>query len=104
MRETHERRREIIEHLCIKRSDTIANLSRLFNVSRSTIIRDINELSIEYPVYTLQGNGGGIYIEENYRYGAHVLNEKDKEVLLKILEGLPDDEKTVLNAIIQTLS
>lgn len=59
----NERRRAILEKLCARRYDTRENLATEFNVSERTIERDIVTLTLEYPLYTVQGNGGGIYVE-----------------------------------------
>lgn len=57
-----ERRKEILEVLSLRRVEQINNLAFQFGVSEKTIRRDILTLSLEYPIYTAQGNGGGIYV------------------------------------------
>ena len=41
----NERRAAILDALCIRRQDTIANLAEEFGVNEKTIRRDIEELS-----------------------------------------------------------
>ena len=67
---------EIFEVLCRRRSDTVENLANEFGVSKRTIKYDIEYLSLSYPVYTVQGNGGGIYITNGYRLGMKYFSEK----------------------------
>lgn len=64
-----ERRKEILEVLSLRRVEQINNLAFQFGVSEKTIRRDILTLSLEYPIYTAQGNGGGIYVDKNFRLG-----------------------------------
>lgn len=74
-----ERRMEILEVLCRRRSDTVENLANEFGVSKRTIKYDIEYLSLSYPVYTVQGNGGGIYITDGYT--DEELKKKEDEIL-----------------------
>ena len=51
-----ERRNAILEVLCFRRFDTVANLAFEFGVTDRTIRNDILTLSLEYPIYTTKGN------------------------------------------------
>lgn len=66
MRATTERRQAIIDILCKRRYETIDNLAFEFSVSRRTIRRDIELLSISFPLYTIRGVGGGVHIVEGF--------------------------------------
>jgi len=56
-----ERREQIIERMKLRKFDTAYNLAAEFGVSRCTIFRDIQGLSLSgYPVYADMGRGGGI--------------------------------------------
>lgn len=57
-----ERRRAIMEVLCARRHETRGNLAFEFGVSKRTIEYDVQCLSLEYPIYTTQGKGGGIHV------------------------------------------
>ena len=70
-----ERRNAILEDLCMRRYEKVSNLAFQFGVSEKTIRRDILTLSLEYPIYTAQGNGGGIYVDKNFRLGRVYLND-----------------------------
>ena len=57
---------------------TTAHLAQTLEVSRRTILRDIDALSIAgVPVYTEGGRGGGIWLDENYRVSLTGLNEQE---------------------------
>ena len=59
-----ERRNAILEDLCMRRFERINNLAFQYGVTERTIRNDIMILSLEYPIYTAQGNGGGIYVDK----------------------------------------
>ena len=80
----NERRRQILEVLCERRFDTISNLMFEFSVSRATIKRDIQELTLSYPIYTTLGNGGGVHVVDGYRIGKQYLTKEQKDLLEKI--------------------
>ena len=60
-----ERRQALLELLCERRYEKMANLAFEFGVSRQTIQNDVLELSLSYPIYTSVGNNGGVYVQEN---------------------------------------
>ena len=51
----NERRQEIMETLCHRRQETMANLAFVFGVSVRTISNDIDCLSLSYPQETIRG-------------------------------------------------
>ena len=80
MQSTTERRQALFETMCERRHETIDNLAFEFGVERRTIRRDIEILSCSYPIYTVQGTGGGIFIDEDYRLGKkHMTDKEDAE-------------------------
>ena len=105
---TAERRREILRLLCRRRYETIGNLADEFGVSKRTIQRDIEALSISEPIYTRQGKySGGIYVVDGYSMDRMYMDEGELYVLQKLhtaAEGqaslLTCGEKKILNSII----
>ena len=104
MRTTTERRQEIIDILCKRRYETIDNLAFEFSVDRRTIRRDIEVLSISFPLYTKKGIGGGVHIVEGFRLGMKYLTDKQYEILYQISERLDGEEKTVVLGILKTFA
>jgi len=98
----NDRRRAIIEALCERKTETRENLAFEFNVSKRTITRDIVILSTEYPIYTSNGNGGGIYIAEGYKLDGRYMSEKQTEFLIRLSKKLKDDDLEVMKSIIKT--
>lgn len=98
----NERRREILEKLCVRRHETRANLAFEFNVSERTIERDVLMLSLNYPIYTLQGGGGGIFVEKWYRTDRKYLTDEQIGLLERLSEHLSGHDADVMQGILKT--
>ncbi len=62
-----ERQDKILIELSTKPGITMRQLADIFGVSRRTIYRDIIDLSLAHPIYTVRGKyNGGVYLTENY--------------------------------------
>ena len=97
----NERRRQILEVLCERRFDTISNLMFEFSVSRATIKRDIQELTLSYPIYTTLGNGGGV---DGYRIGKQYLTKEQKNLLEKLATRLTGEDFQTMQSILKKFS
>ena len=95
-----ERRQAILEVLCLRRHETRENLANEFGVSKRTIEYDVLNLMLTYPVYTVQGNGGGIYVTDNFRLDRPRMNEKQTALLHKVLLTLSGEDKETMQNII----
>lgn len=95
-----ERRQAILEVLCLRRHETRENLANEFGVSKRTIEYDVLNLMLTYPVYTVQGNGGGIYVMDNFRLDRPRMNEKQTALLQKVLLTLSGEDKETMQNII----
>ena len=96
----YERRRGIIEALCLRRHDTRENLAFEFGVDVRTISRDIVFLSLAYPIYTVQGNGGGVYVDEDYRLDGKYLTEEQAGLLRRLSAGLDEKDAKIMRSIL----
>lgn len=97
----NERRMQILEVLCERKFETIDNLMFEFSASRATIKRDIQELILSYPVYTVQGHGGGVRIYDGYRLGMKYLSEKQSNLLEKLAVGLTGEDLATMQSILK---
>lgn len=97
----NERRRAILEKLCARRYDTRENLATEFKVSERTIERDILTLTLEYPLYTVQGNGGGIYVEDWYKLDGKYLSDEQSELLEALLTQLSGKQAEIMQSILE---
>lgn len=96
-----ERRQAILEVLCMRRHETRENLANEFGVSKRTIEYDVLNLMLTYPVYTVQGNGGGIYVTDNFRLNRPKMNDKQTELLQRLLLTLSGEDKDTMETIIK---
>ena len=91
-----ERRQRILEAISDRRFETVANLAQEFGVSIRTIKYDIEALSCSAPIYTVQGNGGGIRVADGWYVGRRYLHDDQEALLRKLFNGLqPEDQKTM---------
>lgn len=99
---SNERRNALLKILSMRRFETLENLAFEFGVSKRTIRYDIEILSLTYPIYTVQGNGGGIHVDENYRLGKSYLKKDQQELLERLLPNLNGKDATTMREIIKT--
>lgn len=104
MIKTTERRLAILYILCERRKETLDNLAFELEACRNTIQKDIEVLSLSFPIYTAQGNGGGVCIVDGFRLGMKYLTDKQYEILYQISERLDGEEKTVVLGILKTFA
>lgn len=100
----NERRMALLEVLCLRRHDTRENLAFEFGVSKRTIEYDVEILSANYPIYSVQGKGGGIFIMEGYKLHKKYLTEKQSKVLQELVVTLTGDDKQVVMSILKEFS
>lgn len=96
-----ERRQAILEVLSLRRHETRENLANEFGVSKRTIEYDVFELSLSYPVFTTQGNGGGIHVVDGFRLDRPRMNDKQTALLQKVLLTLSGEDKETMETIIK---
>ena len=79
----------ILSVLLQSKQTTAPELAELFEVSRRTINRDIEDLcKAGIPIITTQGTGGGISIMDGYRMDRTILSSKDMRMILAGLRSL----------------
>lgn len=85
----------ILSILLQKDKVTAAELSEKFEVSRRTIIRDIDDIcNAEISIVTTQGKGGRISIMEGYKIDRVLFSSEDMRAILtglKSLDSVSDD-------------
>ena len=95
-----ERRIRILNFLMLQKQTTIRELKEEFQVSKNTIVRDIEFISCIAPIYTKQGNGGGIYILPEYRSYKNYLTDDEENFLYSLISKRSNEEKRILCGII----
>jgi len=96
---------EIVYILLDKKSVTAGELSEHFAVSRRTICRDIDTLSMAgIPVYTTRGKGGGVRLLPEFVLNKSILSEQEQHEILSALHGLSNVKTDESAQILQKLS
>ena len=102
MRSALERRKEIIDVMNVRRHDTVFNLAFEFCVNEKTIRRDIEVLSIDYPLYTTCGrHGGGVHMMDDRYVGRRYMSDKQEELLQRLLPTLGADDAETARGILK---
>lgn len=87
--EKAERLISIIMILLKKDVVSTTEFSQLFNVSKRTILRDMETLSLSnIPIYSINGVHGGYGIMDEYKFDKRLLSSSDLENILTALGGL----------------
>src|SRR5690606_8380852 len=95
-----ERLISIVMILLQKEVVSASEFSRLFQVTKRTIQRDMETLNYaNIPIYAEYGSEGGYALMEEYKFDKRLLNHKDIENILIALGGF---EELITNQEIQT--
>lgn len=100
MRSALERRQQMLEYLSDHRSTTYSELASEFGISRRTVVRDIEELTCSAPIYTVQGNGGGIRVADGWYISRRYLHDEHEAVLRDLLPVLQPEQQKAINEIL----
>ncbi len=80
------RRQSILRLLGRRRNMTLEELAEEFCVSRRTIRRDIETLSLTEPIYTQTGRyGGGVFIRQDYVPTDMYIIENEAKIIEKMI-------------------
>ena len=97
----NERRMEILYVLLERRHVKICELQELYPVSRSTLKRDIRDLSLSFPIRSEDGRYGGIFILEGFKLGMKYLTDEQCKLLEKLSETLSGEDAALLKEILK---
>lgn len=100
----NERRMEILERLSMTRHDSIDNIAFEFGKNRRTIERDIETLTLSYPIYTTKGTGGGVHVVDGWYIGRKYLKPQQKALLEQLSETLTGEEAKTMREILKTFA
>ena len=95
----------ILYYILEKEKVTANELADKFEVSVRTIYRDIDSISsVGVPIFTTQGKGGGIKIDNEYILNKSLFDANEKEQIIAALQGLEKTNKVYKNELITKLS
>ena len=105
LQNANERRQKLLAVLNIRRHDIVENLAYEFSISKKTVLRDVNLLSLEHnPIYTLAGRNGGIFMVDGCYVNSKYLTAAEKDLLIRFLDFLENEDKIIMLGIIKTFS
>ena len=94
----------ILYYILEKEKVTANELADKFEVSVRTIYRDIDSISsIGVPIFTTQGKGGGIKIDNEYILNKSLFDANEKEQIIAALQGLEKTNKVYKSELITKL-
>ncbi len=95
---------EIIYILLDKKSITANELAAYFEVSKRTILRDIETLTIAgIPIYATRGKGGGISILDNFILNKAAISDEEQNQILLALQSLASTQHIHTDHILSKL-
>ena len=96
-----ERRQLLLEVLCRRRQETTENLASEFGVNERTIRRDVEKLTLSYPLETVRGRyGGGIRVADWYRLSRKTLSPEQAALLKRLAPTLQGQDLATMNSIL----
>ena len=100
MQSAVDRRFRMLEWLTSRRNVTISELMNKFEVSRSTIERDIDALTRYVPIFTQRGKYGGVFLPNDYHGYQRYLNREQELLLQGLLLGLSGEKAVIMKSIL----
>ena len=88
-----ERQEQIMAYLFKARSATISYLVTRLGCSERTIRRDIEALTLRFPVETVRGRNGCVTLIEGYQPSFSTLNPDEIQALREAIELMADPKK-----------
>ncbi len=96
---------EITYYLLGKGKATAQELADHIGVSKRTIFRDLDVLSVSgIPIYTEKGNGGGVKLMDEFVFDKSLLSEREQREILSALQNLSTVKTEETELIIEKLS
>ena len=96
---------QILYYILEKEKVTANELADKFEVSVRTIYRDIDSISsVGVPIFTTQGKGGGIKIDNEFILNKSLFDTNEKEQIIAALQGLEKTNEAYKSELITKLS
>lgn len=103
-----ERRDALVRILIVGNHETRKSISQKLGVSKRTVQRDIDAISMLVPIFACPGHNGGVFLSDTYRAErAHITDSKQQMLhkLCSIVETNSDlmqpAEMSCLSALIE---
>lgn len=100
-----ERQRRVLEILSARRFETISNIAHELDVSRHTVMRDLDELTDSASFYTTRGRyGSGVYATDGWYYSKIHLTSGQEALLREILPKLQPEQQNTMQSILDAFA
>jgi len=86
--------------LTARRRETMSRLADEMGVSRRTILRDVETLTLDYPIETQRGGDGCVKVADWYHPYRSIFSREQEEVLSKLLNTDDEHQATVLRQLL----
>ena len=104
MRETTERRQQILEYISDNRFVKMQEIADAFEISLRTAKTDVQILSCSHPIITENWRGGGVRAMDGWYLSRRYLHDDQEALLRSLLPGLQPEEKKTMEAILATFA
>ena len=96
-----ERQDQIMATLRSERRVTMGRLAEMLKCNIRTICRDIESLSLSFPLVTIHGrHGGGVELADWYQPQRATLCPEQLEVLRRLMNSAQPEDRTTLGSIL----
>lgn len=92
MRSALERREDIRDYLLCHRRTSVRKLAEEFDVSTRTIKYDLEVLACSLPVITVQGRGGGVFLDPEYNPNRIYFNPEEELLIREMIPYLQGEK------------
>lgn len=100
-----ERKELIMATLREKHTAHVHDLCVALDCSKSTVLRDLESLTLSFPIETVRGRYGGcIKLAECYQPRNACLNPEQIQVLKRFASSASRDDRMILNSILDQFS
>lgn len=102
MRDTTERRIELINYISDVRETTLTKLAEKYGVSTKTISRDLAAMAEGTCIELIPGHAGGVRAMPGWYSSSRYLTEKQAELLHRIKPSLSGLDQEMMESILQS--
>ncbi len=104
MRNTTERRQQILEYISDRRVVTMQEIADEFDICLRTAKADVQLLSSSPPIYTQQGGGGGVRAMDGWYLSRRYLHDDQEALLRSLLPGLQPEQQETMQRILSAFA
>ena len=99
---TIDRRYEIYAYIKVAKTTSYAELMRMFNISRTTVRRDLDfvEKHLLLPIIRTPGNGGGISLDVTKKIEPTYFTLEEVLIIMTVISSLDGERRSQMESIL----